>query len=277
MKTLRRGIGKRLEPFSRLLPGKATVPDIPILLTTAVHVAAEQTALTDAARREEAILLSVKHWAMLPCVRRIVICDGSNFDFTAAVQHILPNRPGLTIECLSFQNDAEAVGRYGKGYGEGEIISYALEKSTILKNAPAFAKCTGKLWVTNFEACARHFDGRAAFLLSGRRQVSYVDTRFYIVSKSFFSERLARCYVLVRDNAGHYLEHAYAEAMTGESSDAVTIWPAPIIEGLSGSSGKTYTNTAATRMRLAARCLSYLLWARSFRTRRAADGEAGHG
>lgn len=276
MKTVLSSIRQRLETFSRLLPSNATVADIPILLTTAVHVSAGKTALTDAALREEAIIVSLKHWAKLPWVTKIVICDGSNFDFTPAIKDLLLSQPGLKIECLSFQNDTEAVGRYGKGYGEGEIISYALENSRILANAPAFAKCTGKLWVANFEACAKRFDGRASFLLSGRRQVNYVDTRFYIVSKKFFCEQLLHGYVTVRDNEGHYLEHAYAEALEGETSDKVTIWPAPNIEGLSGSSGETYVNTTVGQFRLGMRCLSYVIWPRQFRTQQRLRSEASH-
>lgn len=277
MKILISRIRNRLEAISRLMPRETSVSDIPILLTTAVHVSAGKTALTDAALREEAIISSLRQWAKLRCVTKIVICDGSNFDFTSATDELVLSRPGLDIECLSFQNDAEAVGRYGKGYGEGQIISYAMENSRILANAPAFAKCTGKLWVANFEACAKRFDGRASFLLSGRRRVSYVDTRFYIVSRTFFREKLAQRYVAVRDNEGYYLEHAYAEALVGETSDKVTIWPAPIIEGLSGSSGKAYANSALKRLRLAARCLSYVLWVRSFQTLRSAAEAAKYG
>ena len=46
---------------------------------------------------------------------------------------------------------SKLTARQGKGFGEGEIVGGALERSGILKKAPCFVKSTGKLFLRNYE------------------------------------------------------------------------------------------------------------------------------
>lgn len=243
--------------------------DIPLLVTCAVHVSAGKTALNEPDARATAVTVSLDRWANTPGLRRMVICDGSNFDFKPVAERLMAQNPTLEIECLAFQNDAVRVGLQGKGYGEGEIVNYALAQSRILRQSPSFAKCTGKLWVDNFTDCVAGFTGPAAFLLNGKSHVKYIDTRFYIISKEVFQAWLAQAFCKVDDAAGYYLEHAYADALSGFKSDEITMWPAPQIAGLSGTSGLNYHNSHMQRLRLTLKSLSYMIWPRKiFRNRR---------
>ena len=231
----------------------------PVLLTSAVHVSAPHTAVTDAASRRDAVIRSLHEWAASAGARRLVVCDGSGFDFSEAASRLMDQHPGLHIECLSFHNDAHKVAQFGKGFGEGEIVNHALARSDMLAQAGAFAKCTGKLWVTNYLQCCRHFNGRAAFLQGGKLRVGYIDTRFYMVSMEFYAARLAHAHASVRDREDHFLEHAFAQALHGLKSHEIGIWPPPSIEGVSGTFGTPYTNSRADRVRLWMRCMSYFV------------------
>lgn len=229
----------------------------PVLLTSAIHVSAPLTALTDTALRLEAHLASLRAWARTPRVQKIVICDGSGFDFEPHVDLIRRESPGVVIETLSFQNDRDTVARRGKGYGEGEIVAHALMQSRLLQESPAFAKCTGKLWLENFSACLRGWNGQAGFNLWGRRRIDSIDTRFYLVARSFFEEHLQDRYRQVDDPAGYYLEHSYRDGLSHLSPRQYVIYPPPQLRGISGSSGQGLTSEGLGRVKGHLRNLGY--------------------
>ena len=55
---------------------------------------------------------------------------------------------GKDLEFLQIPS-SKLTARQGKGFGEGEIVNGALERSGLLKKAPCFAKSTGKLFLKN--------------------------------------------------------------------------------------------------------------------------------
>jgi hypothetical protein len=57
---------------------------------------------------------------------------------------------GKELEFLQLPS-SKFTARQGKGFGEGEIVGGALERSGILEKAPCFAKSTGKLFLENHE------------------------------------------------------------------------------------------------------------------------------
>lgn len=169
---------------------------------------------------------------------RIVICDGSGYDLSADVQQMAAARQSTALfEFLSFRNETNLVAQLGKGYGEGEIVKHALDTSRFLADAQSFAKCTGKLWVTNAAACVRHYNGHAAFNLAGGLVPKYVDTRFYLCSRRFYEARLGACHHSVDENNGQYLEHRFLDSLKGTRLYRNAIFPTPVIRGISGSMG----------------------------------------
>ena len=62
---------------------------IPILLTSAVYVSAPLTNLTNTNARIDAVLISIMEWAKDSKVDKIVICDGSGFDFSKLTMPVL--------------------------------------------------------------------------------------------------------------------------------------------------------------------------------------------
>lgn len=228
---------------------KSNLP--PILLTSAVIVSDHSGSLNDANARIKYTLESIEKWLEISQDLPLVICDGSGFDFSNIVTEKFPK---ANIECLFFENDKELVGLYGKGYGEGEIVKYALLNSDKLKKADFFAKCTSKLWVQNFFECLKYWNG--TFLCKGyftnvfsfkKTQFAYVDTRFYLVNKSFYLKKLVSAHLKVGGEGGLSLEHCFRDVILEEQYRKVLFNMHPDICGVGGGSGKYYKNNNIKR------------------------------
>lgn len=212
--------------------------DIPLIIPSAITVSAPRTKLCDSDERLRHTLEGLKAWMSVLAFRRIVICDGSGFDLSPHLEQLRESvDTDILLESLCFQNHVPLVTKLGKGYGEGQIVDYALTNSRLLADSDSFAKCTAKLWVTNAVACLRHYNGTAALNLSGGFMPKYVDTRFYVCSKAFYNSHLRDCHLSVDEDHGLFLEHRFFESIQGTRMYRNTLFPTPIIRGVSGSMG----------------------------------------
>lgn len=226
----------------------------PLLITSCIQPSAPLTALSDPSERLKYTIKAIKIWLNQYHDIQLVICDGSGFNFAPILQGEFPKN---NVECLFFENNKVAVSKYGKGYGEGEIVNYALEHSQILKSSNYFAKITSKLWVKNIDEYLQSWDGR--FLASLQFQLSEdrnsvtletVDTRFYVAEKSFYLEYLADAHLNVRDLEAYYLEHSFKDHLLKGGVARFGAASPIIIEGTSGSSGKEYCHLFGSRASL---------------------------
>jgi hypothetical protein len=220
---------------------------LPILLTSAITATAPFTKMTDASERVKATLRALSNWMALCSDTNFVLCDGSGYDLSRDLKTCGTIDSGR-IEVIAFENDREQVKIKGKGYGEGEIVRYALEHSEILKSADSFAKCTGKLWVDNYWSCRKAYNGTAAFSYFGFLKVHAVDTRFFIVRRDFYQANLLMSYARCDDAHGKYLENAYLDSLAGVARQRWMLPVYPRIRGLSGTSGKEYQSSNLKRM-----------------------------
>lgn len=238
----------------------------PLLVTSAVRVSAPFVVLSDADRRIELTIHALAQWLAIAPDLTIVLCDGSNFDFSEIVRERFP---AANIECLSFSNDARKVALYGKGFGEGEIVNYALEHSHILRDAEVFAKCTSKLWVGNFVKIMRHWNHEFQFELKIRHQLSIrrivstaFDSRFYIIKKELYVKHFLEAYRDVRDEEGYYLEHSFHDILINNGFSIYKgLFPIPpFVEGVSGTRANKYAPEAFTIKKRAKRFLMRWVW-----------------
>jgi hypothetical protein len=216
----------------------------PVLLTSSVVVTDFSGKLNDPDLRIKHTIESISQWISFDSNVRLVICDGSNFDFTSRLQALFPS---AQIECLAFQNDREQVKKHGKGYGEGEIIQYALTHSKFLQGADAFIKCTAKLWVLNIKDCINQWNGQ--FICSAHfsnvfslKQINlqFIDTRFYVSTKKFYLEYLSTAHVNLGDVPGRSIEDAFLDVIRQHDMKHILLRSPPIICGVGGGSGKYY-------------------------------------
>ncbi len=229
----------------------------PVLLTSCVIVSDHTVTLKDKEARIGLTLQSIDKWLAIAPDLRLVICDGSDYDFSGIVAERFP---AANIECLYFRNDSGKVGIYGKGYGEGEIVNYAIAHSAYLAESDYFAKCTAKLWVENFLDCLAGWNGSC--LLKGyfadvfsfkRTRFDYIDTRFYLVSKSFYAQYFASAYLNVGDERGLSIEHCFRDAILENRLSGVLFNVPPVICGVGGGSGTYYKNNLKRKIKEAIR------------------------
>ena len=229
----------------------------PVLLTSCVIVADHTVTLKDKDIRIRLTVESIGKWLAISPELPLVICDGSNFDFSDIVRERFPQ---ARIECLYFQNNSQMVNLHGKGYGEGEIVNYAIAHSAYLKESDYFAKCTAKLWVENFLDCVREWNGTClckgyfADVFSFRRtQFDYIDTRFYMVGRSFYSKYLASAYLNVGGKRGLSLEHCFRDVILENKLGRILFNVPPAIHGVGGGTGTYYKNNLKRKIKEAIR------------------------
>lgn len=213
---------------------------IPLLITSAINVSAPGTKLADPAERLGLTLKGIERWLGTPAVESLVVVDGSAVDYSPQLREL--NRGAKkNVEFLAFQNNAELVRQKGKGYGEGEIILHALAHSQTLAGAKCFAKCTAKLYVTNYAKCLAAFNGKFMCGVYGKNTIGCLDTRFYISSREFWLKHFSQAHFQVDDPRGYYIEHSYLDRLKENGIKGFTLPVPPLIEGRSGSDNIEYT------------------------------------
>lgn len=214
--------------------------DIPLLVTSCAYPDAPFTALQSSKDRIAHTVSAVRQLRAAYPLLQIVICDGSDYDFAP---HFAASDERDNLEILHFRNDAERSWKYGKGYGEGEIINYALAHSESFANARDFMKLTGKMFVKNLPRLLAGYRGPCSFAVQPNWRnlsVNSVDTRFWICSVKLYRSAFSDVHKAVRDRDGYFLEHAMAAQMV---KSRMALGPAcfrtePILTGMSGSLGK---------------------------------------
>ncbi len=225
----------------------------PILLTSSVEAIDSSVKLKDRYLRIKYSLESLREWVRISPNNKFVICDGSGFDFTPLVsEHFF----GVDIECLSFYNDPYLIRLHGKGFGEGEIIRYALDNSTYLNGCEWFAKCTAKLWVDNFLECTKEWNGKflcQAFFSNvfslKKSQLEYIDTRFYLVDRHFYETYFSRAHIAIQRCSGVSIEDRFLGIAIREHLSRFIFKNPPIVCGVGGGSGKYYKDSKIRRIK----------------------------
>jgi hypothetical protein len=215
----------------------------PLLLTSSVIPVDLSGNLNDPSVRMMHTIESISEWLKIDPHIEIVICDGSGFDFSDTVQI---NFPSANIECIFFNNDVEQIKIHGKGYGEGEIIRYAIEHSELFKKSEVFIKCTAKLWVANFHQCLLQWNEQ--FICSAyfanvfsykKIALKFIDTRFYISRKDVYLKYFSSAHVQL-GNADQSIEDAFLNVITNQKIKHIFFRTPPVICGVGGGSGKYY-------------------------------------
>jgi hypothetical protein len=186
---------------------------------------------------------SISEWLRIDPHIQIVICDGSGFDFAETVK---VNFPAANIECIFFNNDAEQIKRHGKGYGEGEIIRYAIEHSRLMNESEVFIKCTAKLWVANFNQCLLQWNQQficgayfANVFSYKKTALQFIDTRFYITRKDFYVQHFSAVHIQL-GNTAQSIEDAFLDVIQDKKIQHILFRTPPVICGVGGGSGKYY-------------------------------------
>ena len=234
--------------------------EIPVVLTSSVVAHDTRVRLKDTDERIRLALESVAEWLKIEPRQPLILCDGSNFDFSDLVRQKFPD---AQIECLPFENNQELVRQHGRGYGEGEIVRHAINHSHFIASAACFAKCSSKLWVQNFPACAGAW--RGDLLLQGvfldvfapfkRTTLSYIDTRFYITSTHQYRQHFENAHQRIDKKKQYGLENTFLDVFLEAKLYNALTPVAPVICGVGGAIAKYYKNSPKRKLKETLRLL----------------------
>lgn len=175
-------------------------------------------------------------------ITHLVFCENTNFNYDYSDLKRKARLSGKILEVLTFLGDYSAIQQKGKGFGEGEIIHYALENSQYLKKCLSFYKLTGRLKVVNMDKIiASTISGSAFDYFPGaiyNRSKDHIETIFYKTDKELYLRHLNDLYQEVNESQFRYLEHLFYQRL--KDSEITSFKIAPKISGQSGTSGKDY-------------------------------------
>lgn len=222
-----------------------------LLITSCIVPQSSYTRLSDPQKRLFLLESALIHWLEIFDARHITVCDSSNFDWSRFIES---DKRYKNIEFLSFQGDRSKVETRGIGFGEGELISFALRMSKRLRSASRMSKVTSRLFVENYNQlrvqgsgdkliCNIGFGGIENFLAG---EIMYMDTRFFSVDISFYRRNFLDAYLSVNDSMGLPIESVFARQICSRNLilDVDVFKDYPIIRGVSGSSAHVYNESS---------------------------------
>ena len=172
----------------------------------------------------------------------IVFSENSGIDISYLFQDYI--RSGR-LEVLSFCGNQDK--KRGKGYGECEIIEYALQNSKLINSSigERIIKITGRLKIKNIKMIIHLHTlmfSKQTTICSINSDLSFPDSRIIIAAKTFYLTFLKNK-DKINDTEGYYFEHALCDILKKEKKYPYSPFLfIPFIEGISGSSGKSYSN-----------------------------------
>ncbi len=224
----------------------------PLLMTATINVGnTPYVKINNSEERLLEYLCALISWIKLTPVNQIIFCENSQTDYDFHKIQQFAKDEGKNLEVLVFDGNREAQ-RYGKGYGEGKIIKYALQGSSHLNDNINFYKITGRLFIPEFcqiqqqyaqfsnvfkihqsAAKKKVFESSISlyketfksylFSLKTRGFKAphnpnvYVNAAFFKSNVAFFKKNLLDSYKRVNDKVGYYLEHAYYDDLIGKN------------------------------------------------------------
>lgn len=213
-----------------------------LLLTASVNPAASKTPFThilDPKVRLAEYLQNIKKIIAENVFEKIVFCENTNYNYDYSQIVAFAKSKNVTLEPLVFEGNYEKISQQGKGYGEGQIIKYAIMNSRLLMPDSVFYKLTGRIFVRNIASIVKKNKDKDIIFIKAQRKVKIVDARFFKTSVAFFKEHLLDEFVKVNDPEKHYLEMVYFEKL--KNFNGISRFNEfPYFLGVSGSTGKKY-------------------------------------
>jgi hypothetical protein len=136
-----------------------------LLITASLDAGATpMVALRDVHERTLRHMEGLLAWLSDPGINRIVFTKNCRAQIREEILMEVARAHGKELEFLQINSSPRTV-LQGKGFGEGDLIRQALERSTILRAASDFIKVTGKLYAPGWEKIFRR-SGEGEFYFS---------------------------------------------------------------------------------------------------------------
>ncbi|KAA6325993.1 hypothetical protein EZS27_024850 [termite gut metagenome] len=216
-----------------------------ILLTGSIDIARNNvpyTVITNLSERINQYLANIRKIILHTNFDYIVFCENTNYAYDYSFLIRLAESRGKKMEILSFQTNETKVREKGKGFGEGEIIKYALTHSSYLQDDTlSFYKLTGRVFIKNINVilCLDN-NKKNIFLKTKKCSRSAIDSVFFKVNIGEYKNYLLESYKSVNDINNNYFEHVYYEALIHSPMKVNRFSILPYQDGISASNGMRY-------------------------------------
>lgn len=167
----------------------------------------------------------------------IVFCENSGAQKDDSLEKTA-KKNGKKFEWLSFSGDVDKAITKGKGFGEIEIINYAIAHSKLLSEKKLIFKVTGRLIIKNVNWFIRLGKPSVNYFMG--REDAFVDTRCYCISRETFEKYFSQSGERVDDTHGVFLEHVFYKIISEENVEYRLFPIEPEFSGVSGSKGYSY-------------------------------------
>lgn len=174
-------------------------------------------------------------------IQNIVFCDNTEEPINSELVK-LAKEYDKCFEWMCFSGDIKRAEEKGKGYGEGEILSYVLKNSILIKQCTHMAKITGRLILRNIDCIVKLLSGAENYFNSyiDKNNSFFIDTRFFVINIFDYQDKFLNAYLNVNDRYGYYLEHSLASEIQKNDFMYRNFPIALDIRGVSGSTGMMY-------------------------------------
>ncbi len=197
------------------------------------------TTLSDQEERKAQYINAIQYYLSNTSFK-IVFSENSGTDISNLFQDSIKSG---RMEYLTFHGNLDK--KRGKGYGECEIIEYALKNSKLIYSSKEqrIAKITGRLIIKNIKGILRWHNllfSKQTVFCTINSDLSFTDSRFIVAPISFY-EIFLNSKELIDDSIGYYFEHALCDTLKREKFYSYSPFLyKPCIEGISGSTGEIY-------------------------------------
>ena len=219
------------------------------------------TALSNLEERKRQYISAIRYY-LSNTNFQIVFSENSGTDISPLFQEVIDSG---RMEYLTFNGNQDK--ERGKGYGECEIIEYALKQSKLISSShdQCIAKITGRLIVRNITSIIKWhhllFPKRTVFCAINS-DLSFPDSRLILAPTSFF-QLFLHSKEKINDSKDYYFEHALRDTLIKENTYPYTpFFIMPHIEGISGSTGESYSQHTPHTISFAFRYAKYAFYLR---------------
>lgn len=209
------------------------------------------TQLTDSSERQKQYIDAI-HYYLSNTDCKIVFCENSNTDISPLFKNEQER-----LEILTFAGNQDK--QRGKGYGEAEIIEYALQHATFIQDGCIIIKITGRLIIENICHILKSIKEKRDFVTClFHSDLTFADSRIFCGTTSFYQEFLKNkeC---INDSKDAFFEHILASSILTSTHRFIPFSEEPLITGISGSTGERYQQSVPDkRTRILYRCYSWM-------------------
>lgn len=183
-------------------------------------------------------------------IQKIVFAENTNFKYDYTKLKELAKKYGKELETISFEGNIKETSIHGKGYGEIEIINYALKHSELINTSDIFIKLTGRIKVSNFDFVILSSYENNSFYYVSRANPPYIETIIYKIEKNLFINHFSEIGTEVSDKDGFYLEHAFLKKIESlkEHYNFGSFRIYRFLRGISGSTEKKYNSSLKSKI-----------------------------